>query len=222
MIVHGLNSAAAAYAAPKTPLLPRQTFPSSSASYTDQVSISDAAKAMLANAQASASEQEINNRLDTIKAKPGVERTAEDTNYLSAHDQRFAAIQGKIKTGGMASLTSDEVDYLQKATGFVNTMAELSPNEKALYDELVAQGKGEAAQGLLLIGMSRMGMGGQQVTLPNGRVFDPAATEVTAGNLRNLFKQMFVDASGGTDRQFEALASYLDHRQAAGGATGKV
>jgi hypothetical protein len=111
---------------------------------------------------------------------------------------------------------------MQKAGGFVNTMAELSPKEKALYDELVASGNFEAAHGLALVGMSRVGMGGQQVTLPNGKTFDPAHTEVTAANIQYLFKQMFVDPSGNTDKQFDALASYLDKREAANKVTSNV
>ena len=65
-------------------------------------------------------------------------------------------------------------------------------------------------------------MGGQQVTLPNGKTFDPTNTEVTAANIQTLFKQMFVDPSGNTDRQFEALASYLDKREASNQATSKA
>lgn len=50
---------------------------------------------------------------------------------------------------------------MQKSSGSVNTMAYLSPKENALYEELVAKGNGEAAQGLLLVGMSRIGTEGQ-------------------------------------------------------------
>ena len=90
MIIQGLSNVSAAYAAIKTSSVQRQIFPSSSANYADKVSISDVAKAMMANSQASAQEQEIQNRLDAIKAKPGVERTAEDMDYLSENDKRFA------------------------------------------------------------------------------------------------------------------------------------
>ena len=103
---------------------------------------------------------------------------------------------------------------MQKSSGSVNTMAYLSPKEKVLYEELVAKGNWEVAQGLLLVGMSRIGMEALQVTLPGGQTFDPTETEVTADNVRNLFKQMFVDASGNSDRLFDALASALDQRQA--------
>lgn len=216
MIIHGQNNMSALYAAMKPTSTQGQTRPSPAPNAADKVSISDAAKAMLAHSRGSAQEQDVQNRIDAIKAKPAVERSAADTDYLSANDSRFAEIKEKIKDKGFESLSSDEVDYMQKAAGFVNTMAKLSPNEKALYDELVANGHPEAAQGLLLVGMSRMGMDGQQVTLPNGRSFDPTSTEVTAGNIRNLFKHLFAGDSGETDRRFDALAAYLDHREASG------
>lgn len=222
MIIPGLNNLSAAYAALQTTAVQRQSLPSPSANYAEKVSISDAAKAMMANSQASATAQDIQNRIDAIKARPAVERTPADRDYLVEHDQRMVEIEDKIKANGWESLNADEVDYMQKAGGFVNTMAELSPKERALYDELVAAGNHEAAEGLMLVAMARVGMHGQQVTLPDGSSFDPGSTEVTAGNIRNLFKFMFVDPSGKTDRQFEALASYLDQRKTPDQATGQV
>ncbi len=219
MVIQGLSNAFVAYAAMKTSPAQREPFAFSSANIADTVSISAGAKAMLTRSQLSAQGHEIQSRLEAIKAKPAVERTAEDTQYVAKNDQRYAEIQDKIKANGpngLDSLTADEVDYMQKATGFVNTMAELSPKEKALYDELVSKGNYEAAHALELVGMSRIGMGGQQVTLPNGRSFAPGNTEVTANNIRNLFRQMFVDPRGNIDRQFEALASYLDTRGTTG------
>lgn len=162
-------------------------------------------------------DSEVQKRLAEIKSRPGVERSEADYEYLRTYDKRFVELQEKMRASGLEgfdSLTAEEVDYMQKAGGFVNTMAYLSPCEKALYDELVAKGNHEAAHALNLVGMSRIGMGGQQVSLPNGRTFDPTATDVTADNIRNLFKLMFVDPSGNTDRQFEALASYMEGREA--------
>ena len=158
------------------------------------------------------STQEVDRQLAAIKAKPGVERTQADTAYLQTHDERLLTLQEKIRTSGNASLTSDEVDYMQKAGGFVNTMAYLSNSEKALYDKMVSEGQGEAAQALHLVGMSRIGMSGQQITLPDGQHFDPTRTQVSAASLRNLFSHLFVDPGGQTDRQFEALATYLDQQ----------
>jgi hypothetical protein len=212
MIIQGSGSASAAGAMLKTASIHRQNSSASSANIADRVSLSDAAKALMTASGSSTEETGVQNRLDAIKARPAVERTAEDTEYLAQHDERFIEIKGKIAEQGFETLTSGELDYMQKATGMVNTMAYLSAGEKDLYDDLVAKGDTEAAQGLLLIGMSRIGMGGQQVTLPNGLTFDPTNTEVTAGNVRNLFKYLFVDPSGNSDRQFEALASYLERQ----------
>ncbi|HQX08510.1 MAG TPA: hypothetical protein PKZ19_17095 [Zoogloea sp.] len=63
--------------------------------------------------------------------------------------------------------------------------------------------------------MSRIGMGSLQITLPNGRVFDPTATEITTDNIRNLFRHLHFDDTGHTDRLFETLASYLERREGA-------
>ena len=225
MLIQGLNNLSAAYAAMRGPSIQRQTSPAPVADYADKVSISAAAQAMASSAQSASQEREVQNRIEAIKAKPAVKRTAEDGEFLATNDKRYAALLEKIKAtsqNGFDALSADEVDYMQKAGGFVNTMAELSPKEKALYDELVAQGNHEAASGLMLVGMSRIGMSGQQITLPDGTRFDPGSTEVTAGNIRNLFKYLFVDPSGNTSRQFDALAAYLDKRETADAATNKA
>lgn len=218
MIIQGLNNFATTYGSGVKSLAPRQTSPASTANYADKVSISDAAKALLGSSQTSGTEDSASQaHLAEIKSRPGVERSDADYEYLSKYDKRFIELQDKIKASGLDgfdSLTADEVDYMQKAGGFVNTMSYLSSGEKALYDDMLAKGNREAAHGLLLVGMSRIGMGGQQVTLPNGKSFDPLTTEVTADNIRNLFKFMFVDPSGSTDRQFDALAFYLEQREA--------
>lgn len=215
MIIQGFNNIVSPYSTNTKSAIERQTSPAPTANYADKVSISDRARTLMAGSQTATQDSTIQAKIDAIKAKPGVERTEADFEYLSKNDKRFAELQEKIKASGQDgfdSLTADEVDYMQKAGGFVNTMAELSPKEKQLYDELVANGNHEAAHGLMLVAMSRIGMNGQQVTLPNGKTFDPSNTEVSADNIRNLFKYMFVDPSGNTDRQFEALASYLDKR----------
>lgn len=215
MIVHGANSSMAAYAAMGIQPAARQNPAATAAITAEKVTISDAARSLLAESRRTPEEQVIQNRLDAIKAKPALERTAADMDFLTTNDKRLAAIIAKDDK----TRTADELDYMQKTTGFVNTMAELSPKEKALYDELIAQGNWEAAHGLALVGMTRVGMKGQQVSLPNGRVFDPTATEVTADNIRNLFKLMFVDDSGQINRQFDALASYIERRKSPSTAT---
>jgi hypothetical protein len=218
MLIQGYNTIAAAYGKSQRPELERQTMPASTATLADRVSISDAARAQFAAADKTTANAEVEKRIAEIKSRPNVERSPADFEYLEKHDQRYAELLEKIQAHGMNGyevLTADELDYMQKASGMVNTMAYLSSGEKALFDEMVAQGNREAATGLLLVGMSRIGMEGQQVTLPNGQSFDPTGTEVTATNVRNLFKYLFVDPSGTTDRSFEALASFLDKREAA-------
>lgn len=222
MIIQGFNYVASTYNSSYKLTLERQTSPAAAENLAERVSISEAAKAMLGSSQPPTKDAAIQSRINAIKAAPNVERTQADFDFLAENDTRYAEIQEKLKTRGNNSLTSDEMDYLQKAGGFVNTMGELMPGERALYDELMAQGNSEAASGLMLVGMSRIGMSGQQVTLPNGQSFDPTATEVTAANIRNLFKFMFVDSSGSTDRKFDALASYLDKREAAAQAASKA
>lgn len=101
---------------------------------------------------------------------------------------------------------------MQKAGGLVNTMSQLSPGEKKLDDELVAKGDLQAAQGLGQVALPRIGTG--EVTLKNGRTFEPGKTEITAANIRELFSQTIVDPSGQAGQAFEALASYLDGRKA--------
>lgn len=211
------SSLASGYTAPQvTPSFRHRTDAGAAEiSASTRVDISAAAKTLVAQSQASNEEAYVQGQLAAIKAKPAVERTDADTEYLKAHDKRYVEILDKIKAYGLNgtdALSADDMDYLQKASGMVNTMAYLSPGEKSLYDEMIAKGQHEAAHGLLLAGMSRIGMEGRQVTLPNGKTFDPTATEVTAATVRNLFKYMFVDPSGQTDRQFEALAGYLDQR----------
>ena len=213
MIVQGFNAllgSVLASRAGNASTISRQRLPEVSANNADRITISDAARAQWANAQAQSESDAIGQRIAAIKAKPAVERAPGDREFLLEHDTRYAELVAKIQNSGNETLTADEVDYMQKAGGFVNTMAELSAGERAIYDELVSRGQGEAAQAMLLVGMARIGMGGQDVELPNGKHFDPRTTEITPDNLRQLFKLMFVDPSGKTDSQFEALARALE------------
>lgn len=133
------------------------------------------------------------------------------TSYIANNSNNTQDMRHGTQKADMAK--SEELDQIQKSGGFVNTMAELSSEEKALYDELISNGESEAAQGLLLIAMSRIGMKGQQIRLQNGDVFDPINTEVTAKNVRNLFKYAFIGNDGHTDHIFDALALALDKRK---------
>lgn len=206
MFIHGVSSAASAYA-PLSMAPGRQksvnTFgatgiPASGA----QLTLSDQGKA-------AADADSVQARLDAIMAKPGASRQGEDTAFLMAHDTRFAEIAAKPD----GARTADEIDYMQKAGGLVNTMAKLSPDEKKLYDELVAQGNTAAVRGMNLLAMSRMG--GGEITLPNGTSFDPSKTAITPENIRSLFSQMFASDDGQDARSFEALASYMETRKGA-------
>lgn len=227
MIISNTNSVSSIYAASNISSMQQQTVSLtdvnstdnlSSSPFFDKVTISDAAKAMMADSQAAVDAQEIQKQLDAIKAKPAVERSPNEVDFVSKNDKHFTELAKK----GYDSLKSDEVDYMQKAGGFVNTMSMLSPKEKGLYDELIGQNNNEAAGALLLVGMSRIGMEGQQVTLPNGLIFDPTKTDVTAENIRNLFKHMFAGDSSNTDRTFDALASYLDRKENSDTITNKA
>lgn len=212
MSIQGIGSAVNAYAAfspaSNRPKPVSSLLPASPQGGGTQVSISDKAKAL----GASASTDDIQAKIDAIKAKPGHARAEGDTEYLLAHDSRFAEIAAKPD----AARTAEDHDYMQKAGGFVNTMANLSPAEKKLYDDLVAQGNTEAVRGMNLLALSRMG--GGEVTLPNGRTFDPAKTEISPDSIRHLFSQMFANADGQDARSFEALASYLDSKASSANA----
>lgn len=211
MITQGIDNISAIYASSKTLSTQRQNTVTSAANFADKVSISYSAKAKAAEESvASTEELAIQKRLDAIKAKPAVERTSEESEFLRAKDKVLAEITAKDPK----TLTSSEIDYIEKAGGFVNFMSALSDKEKAMYDEMVSKGSWEAAQGMFKVAMSRLGSEGQ-ITLPNGKSFDPNKTEITAANIRNLFRHTFVDSSGITDRQFDALASFLDARESA-------
>ena len=90
-------------------------------------------------------------------------------------------------------------------------MANLSSSEKKLYDELVSQGNYDAVAGMNLIALSRQGMQGQTVQLPNGKSFNPTDTQITSENIKNFFEKMFVDPSGDNSKNLDALASYLNN-----------
>ncbi|MDD5212452.1 MAG: hypothetical protein PHV62_08560 [Sulfuricurvum sp.] len=132
------------------------------------------------------------------------------TSYVAKNSNNTQETRHVTQKADLAK--SEELDQIQKSGGFVNTMAELSLGEKALYDEFISNGESEAAQGLLLIGMSRIGMKDQQIQLPNGDIFDPINTEVTSKNVRNLFKYAFIGNDGHTDHVFDTLALALDKR----------
>ncbi|MFA7282657.1 MAG: hypothetical protein WC100_21425 [Sterolibacterium sp.] len=197
-------------------LSPRQTPATSPENIADTVSISKAAREALAASNASIASAAANAdklveaRLAAIRAKGPVNRTQEDQAYLLANDKRLAEITAQGKSPD--KLTADELDYVQKAVGFVNTMANLSPSEKALYDKAVASGNTEAAAGISQIALVRMM--GHTAGGSNGTTYDPLNTEITAANIEKYFSHSIIDPTGMAQSQFQALIQYLQDNPA--------
>lgn len=195
---------------------PRQTPTISWANITDTVSISNAAEEALAASNASSSsslatanvDKSVEARLAAIKAKDALSRSLEEHDYLFANDKKLAEINAQGKS--LDQFTAEELDYIQKATGFVNNMAHLSPTEKALYNQVVASGNTQAAAGIGQIAMLRMM--GHTAGGADGSTYDPINTEITTANIAKYFIHSVVDPSGRAQSQFQALIQYLqDH-----------
>jgi len=197
---------------------PRQTPATSPANIADTVRISKAAWEALAASNASSSsssatanvDKSVEARLAAIKAQGPVNRTREDHDYLFANDKRLAEIVAQGKSAD--KLTAEELDYMQKATGLVNTMANLSPTEKALYDKAVASGNTEAVAGMSQIALVRMM--GHTAGGADGSTYDPLNTEITAANIEKYFSHSIVDPSGKAQSQFQALIQFLQDNPA--------
>jgi len=180
--------------------------------------ISQAARNALAASNASSSSSSaaantdklVEARLAEIKAKGPVNRSQEDHDFLFANDKRLAEITVQGKSSD--KLTADELDYMQKATGFVNTFANLSPAEKALYDKAVASGNTEAAAGISQIAFVRMM--GHTAGGANGSTYDPLNTEITPANIEKYFSHSIVDPTGKAQSQFQALIQFLQNNPA--------
>jgi len=191
---------------------PRQTATTSPANTADTVSISWAAReAFAASTAASTSsastnvDKSVEARLAAIRAKGPVNRSQEDQDYLYANDKKLAEITAQGKPPD--KLTAEELDYVQKAVGFVNTMANLSPAEKALYDKAVASGNTDAAAGISQIALIRTG--GDMAGGANGTTYNPFNTEITAANIEKYFSHSIIDPTGKAQSQFQALIQYL-------------
>lgn len=188
----------------------RQTPTASPANIADTVRISQAAREALASSNASSSsvtnsDKSVEARLAAIKAKDGLSRTQEEQDYVRANDKRLAEITAQGKPP--EKLTADELDYMQKAAGFVNTFAYLSPAEKALYDKAVASGNTEAAAGISMIALIRQG--GEMAGGANGTTYNSRTTEITAANIEKYFGHSIVDPTGKAQSQFQALIQFL-------------
>lgn len=134
-------------------------------------------------------------------------RSQEDWDYLFANDKKLAEIDARRVKDPRSITTAADEDYEQQARGMVNTMAYLSPAEKALYDKAIASGNAEAAAGLAQIALIRTGgdlAGGAQ-----GTTYDPRRTAVTADNILKYFSHSIVDPSGEAQSRFQALIDFL-------------
>lgn len=210
MIVQSISALFSAAEIARSPSL-RPTPSASMANIADTISISKAAREALAASNASSSSAAANNdksveaRLAEIRARGPVNRSQEDHDFLFANDKRLAEITAQGKSPNQ--LTADELDYIQKATGLVNTFANLSPAEKALYDKAVASGNTEAAAGISQIAFVRMM--GHTAGGANGTTYDPLNTEITATNIEKYFSHSIVDPTGKAQSQFQALIQFL-------------
>jgi len=179
----------------------RHISPAAPADSADPVHISSAARAALA-AEGDAS---VEAKLASIRARGPINRSEADQAYLFTHDKRLAEIAAQGKPP--EKLTADELDYMQKATGMVNTMANLSPAEKALYDKAVASGN-TAAAGISQIALVRMM--GHTAGGAGGATYDPLNTAITAANVERYFSHSIVDPTGQAKAGFAALIAFLN------------
>lgn len=187
---------------------PRQNPAASPSNIADTVRISQAAREALAAASSSVatnSDKSVEVRLAEIRARGAVNRSQKDQDFLFANDKRLAEITAQGKSP--EQLTADELDYVQQATGLVNTFANLSSAEKALYDKAVASGNTEAAAGIAQIALIRMG--GDMAGGANGTTYNPLKTEITVANIEKYFSHGIVDPTGEAQSRFQALIQFL-------------
>ena len=186
----------------------RQYLAASPASTADTVNISQAAREAFAASSSSAAgstDRVVEARLAEIRARGPVNRSQEDHDFLFANDQKLADISAK----SYDTRTADEIDYMQKATGFVNTFAHLSSAEKALYDKAVASGNAKAAEGISQIALIRQG--GEMAGGANGTTYNSRTTGITAANIVKYFSHSIVDPTGKAASKFQALLEFLEN-----------
>lgn len=207
MIVQSTSALLFANAEARSPST-RQTPAASLATIADTVRISQAAREALAASSSStdpSNDKSVEARLAEIRARGPVNRSQEDHDFLFTNDKRLAEITAQGKPP--EKLTADELDYMQKATGLVNTFANLSSAEKALYDKAVASGNTDAAAGIAQIALIRMG--GHMAGGANGTTYDPLDTEISAANIAKYFSHSIVDPTGEAQSKFQALIQFL-------------
>lgn len=205
MIVQSTSALLFANAAARSPAARHTEIAASPANSADTVRISQAAREALAASASSAtsSNTSVDARLAEIRANGPVNRSQEDHDFLFANDKRLAEISAKP----FETRTADDIDYLQKATGFVNTFAHLGSAEKALYDKAVASGNTKAADGIAQIALIRQG--GEMAGGANGATYNSRTTEITAANIEKYFSHSIVDPTGQTQSIFQALMQFL-------------
>lgn len=184
----------------------RQQLATLTANTADSVRISQAARDAFAASSSWAAANKnmsVETRLAEIRANGPVNRSQEDQDFLFANDKRLAEISAKSYN----SRTADDIDYMQKATGLVNTFARLSSAEKALYDKAVTSGDTSAAEGIAQIALIRQG--GEMAGGVNGTTYNSRTTEITAANIEKFFSHSIVDSTGNAISKFQALIQFL-------------
>lgn len=196
----------------RSPSTARQNLAASTANTADSVRISQTARDAFAASSSSGAankDRSVEARLAEIRTSGPVNRSQEDQDFLFANDKRLAEISAKPYN----SRTADEIDYMQKATGFVNTFAHLSSAEKALYDKAVASGNTAAAEGIAQIALIRQG--GEMAGGANGTTYNSRTTEITAANIEKFFSHSIVDPTGNATSKFQALIQFLQNNPVA-------
>ena len=196
----------------RSPSTARQNLAASTANTADSVRISQAARDAFAASSSSAAankDRSVEARLAEIRTSGPVNRSQEDQDFLFANDKRLAEISAKSYN----TRTADEIDYMQKATGLVNTFAHLSSAEKALYDKAVASGNTAAAEGIAQIALIRQG--GEMAGGANGTTYNSRTTEITAANIEKFFSHSIVDPTGNAMSKFQALIQFLQNNPVA-------
>lgn len=205
------STSASFFAAEITPSpSPRKSPAASQANIADTVRISQAAREALAASSSTASmnsDKSVETLLADIRARGTVNRSQEDQDFLFTNDKRLAEITAQGKPP--EKLTAEELDYLQKASGLVNTFAHLSSAEKALYDKAVASGNTAAAEGISQIALIRQG--GEMAGGSNGTTYNSRTTEITVANIEKYFGHSIIDSSGNAASKFQALIQFLQN-----------
>lgn len=149
------------------------------------------------------------NTTDTVRISQAARDVfaASTASTTPNNDKSVEARLAEISAKSFNTRTADEIDYMQKATGLVNTFAHLSSAEKAIYDKAVASGNTEAAEGIAQIAFIRQG--GEMAGGANGTTYNPRTTDITVANIEKYFSHGIVDPTGNAASKFRALIQFL-------------